>query len=422
MTAVERTGVVLSGGGANGAFEVGVLKALTHGASPATGYRPIDPEIYTGTSVGAYNAAFMAAQPGRPATAVTEELETIWLDRIADTVWNCGNGVYRVRGLPFQFLDPGCLLRPLQTLVDFGLDSAGLAAVGLIKAAQFAASPAPLQSRLLSLIELDAFVSEVPLRGLVAETIDLERLGRSDKRLTIAASNWEIGVVRLFSNREVAALGTDTILASAALPGIFRPVRVEGDPYVDGGVLLNTPLLPAIREGATTVHAIFLDPLVHNIPLKPFPSTLDTFYRMLAIIWASSMRKDILIAAGITRVLELLERGEPENASDEEARSFLRVGWQIYRRILEGKTYRKLNVHVYRPQTALEEGEGLLDFQRSRMQRLVEMGYQEAVHHDCATAGCVLHGPPPLQEEDLTKRFNPRRVIAGSPARGGIYA
>ena len=55
-----RQAVVLSGGGANGAYEVGVLLALCEGASPATDYVPLSAEIYTGTSVGAYNVAFMA--------------------------------------------------------------------------------------------------------------------------------------------------------------------------------------------------------------------------------------------------------------------------------------------------------------------------------------------------------------------------
>lgn len=387
------TGVVLSGGGANGAYEVGVLKALAQGASPATDYRPIDPEVYTGTSVGAYNATVLASRPGQTASAVIEELEEIWLDRIADTFWNCGNGVFRVRGLPFQLLDPECFLRPFQVLADFGRDSAELAAYGVVKGAQLATSEASLQSRLLSLIDLDAFVSESPLQGLIEDTIDLDGLRRSAKRLTIAASNWQIGVLRLFSKQEIAdVLGTDAILASAALPGIFPPVSLGGVPFVDGGVLLNTPLKPAIRDGATTVHVIFLDPLVRNIPLKPLPSSLDTFFRMFAIIWASSLRKDILLAAGINRMIELLERGETESARTEEGRTFLEMGWRIYRRIEEGRRYRKLTVHVFRPQSALGEGEGILDFQRSRLQALVQMGYRDAANHDCQAAGCVRLG------------------------------
>ncbi|HEY3568895.1 MAG TPA: patatin-like phospholipase family protein [Thermoanaerobaculia bacterium] len=395
MTAGGHTGVVLSGGGADGAYEVGVLKALLQGASPATGYRPVDPGIYTGTSVGAYNATFLCSRPGRPAADVAAELETVWLDRIANTVWSCGNGVYRLRGAPFQALDPGCLARPVRSLVELGQDVAVLTAFGMVKGAQFLASDAPIKSRLLSLVDLDAFVSPSPFEDLVAQTIDPTLLSRSSKRLVLAASNWKQGVVRLFSRQEIAgAVGPRAILASAALPGIFPPVPIDGIPYVDGGVLLNTPLKPAIDGGADTIHVVFVDPRVDEIALTPLESTLDTFYRMFAIIWASNVRKDVLIASGITRTLELLEREPAGGASREEARSFLQVGQRIYERFAAGGGYRKVNVHVYRPRNALGEGEGILDFRRDRLASVIEMGYQDAVQHDCEASGCGLWGQP----------------------------
>src|SRR5437868_8326353 len=58
------TAVVLSGGGANAAYGVGVLKALLRGESPATDFQPLEPQIYVGTSGGGINAAIMVSQPG----------------------------------------------------------------------------------------------------------------------------------------------------------------------------------------------------------------------------------------------------------------------------------------------------------------------------------------------------------------------
>jgi NTE family protein len=52
------TALVLSGGGAYGAFSVGVIKALFAGRSPSTGYQPLQPGIFTGTSVGAFRGGF----------------------------------------------------------------------------------------------------------------------------------------------------------------------------------------------------------------------------------------------------------------------------------------------------------------------------------------------------------------------------
>ena len=79
---------------------------------------------------------------------------------------------------------------------------------------------------------------------------------------------------------------------------------------------------------------------------------------------------------------------------------------------MEGRAYRKLTVHIYRPESALGEGEGLLDFHEDRLRGLVDMGWRDAVEHDCRVEGCVLPGRPALQEEDLSRRLKPRRAIA----------
>jgi predicted acylesterase/phospholipase RssA len=394
VNAAAEVGVVLSGGGANGAYEVGVLRALVHGHSPATGYLPLDPAVYAGTSVGAYNAAVMVSRPGTPATDTADELQALWLDRIANSLERCGNGVFRVRGAPFQFLSPGCLARPVRSLLDFGADAAHLAAFGLVKGAQFVSSEAPLQSRLLSLIDLEAFVSESPFKQLVAESIDLDRLRRSDKELIVAATNWELGVLKLYSKGEIADVtGTDSILASAALPGIFPPVAIAGVPYVDGGVLLNTPLGPVVAAGATTIHLVFIDPHVRNIALAALPSSVDTFYRLFAIIWAANVRQDLLTAAAINGMLQAIQ-GEgaaaPAEPRPHAGGSPLRQ--QALGRIAAGRPYRELTIHVYRPATALGSGEGVLDFNRTRLAELIEMGYQDALGHDCVAAGCLRPG------------------------------
>ena len=56
--------IVMSSGGAEGAYSVGVIKALFTGQSPVTGYRPLDPAIFTGSSIGAFNASFLVSRLG----------------------------------------------------------------------------------------------------------------------------------------------------------------------------------------------------------------------------------------------------------------------------------------------------------------------------------------------------------------------
>src|SRR5438874_2473854 len=89
--------VILSGGGAKGALEVGVMKALFNGKSPATGYKPLDAHIFTGTSIGAYNAAFMVSQPETDSASTVDDLEYTWLNRVARNPDRCDSGAYRIR-------------------------------------------------------------------------------------------------------------------------------------------------------------------------------------------------------------------------------------------------------------------------------------------------------------------------------------
>ena len=387
-----RPAMVFSGGGAYGAYEVGVIKALLTGASPSTGYVPLDPQILSGTSVGAYNAAILASFPGVPSAAAAR-LEELWLYHVADTFQQCGNGVYRIRGgLPFEILDPGCYRHPVRRLLQLGEDAFVLGAVGLLQGARFLTSKASLEARTIGLVDLEAFVSESPLDVLLRQTVDLDVLRRSAKELFVTASDWKKAVPRTFTRQEIVdVVGTDAILASTAIPGIFPPVTIGESLYVDGGVLMNTPLKPAVRSGATSLHVIFADPRLENIPMQPVPSTVDTFYRLFAVLTAVQLRNDIAKAARINATLELLERGKAA-LTRAAAKAFFDIGSEVLARSLAGRDYRKLTVHAYRPRFELGGGEGLLDFSQRQISMLIARGYEDTVNHDCAVAGCAIPG------------------------------
>src|SRR5262245_963333 len=94
--------VVLSGGGADGAYEVGVMKALCNGKAGATGKAmlpkgPIEPEIFSGTSIGSFNAALLVSRWDEHGTAAVSELERVWLETLAQRLDRPGNGGYRFR-------------------------------------------------------------------------------------------------------------------------------------------------------------------------------------------------------------------------------------------------------------------------------------------------------------------------------------
>jgi NTE family protein len=396
-----REAVVLSGGGAKGAFEVGVLKALAAGASPATGYQPIGVDIYTGTSVGAYNATFLASRGGMPLTVAVARLEEVWRQRIANTPEHCGNGVYRVRGLPFQGLSPGCFLNPVQSLIELGMDGAFFGNFLLRRGVDFLTSQAPLGARVPELVDLSAFFSPQPLEALVAQTLDLGLLPASPCSLTIAASNWRNGKLRLFGKEDVARLGRDTVLASASIPGLFPPVTIEGTPFVDGSVLMDTPLRPALQAGAQVVHVIYLDPFVEEIPFPDLPNTPDTIYRLYSILVASQIGKDLAMADRINLSLAVAGGGAEGRLGD-----LLTVAGRLAQRPA-GRAYRQVTIHRYRPHQDLGGAGGLLDFRSETIDRLVGLGYANAAQHDCRQEGCSLFGPgnertlraPPLPME-----------------------
>jgi NTE family protein len=360
--------LVLSGGGAKGAYEVGVMKALYSGASPATGGQPVAADIYTGTSVGSYNATVMAERGDLPGLAAVEELERIWRTRIAAGTERCGNGVYWIRGVPFQAIDPGCLpgclLHPLEALAELASDAVSLSRTALVRGLNLVFSQAPLATRAAETIDLAAFISAEPLHDLVRETVHPDRLRASPKSLTVVASNWRDGNWRLFSKAEIADRHGLPVLASTAIPMFFYPVVIDGVPYVDGGATLNTPLLPAIREGAQVLHVIYLDPRTERIPFPELPNTIDAAYRLYSLLIANTIQSDLLTAGHVN---ELVEIG--------------------------GGPYRPLTIHQYRPSKDMGGVAGLLDFNEAAIDRFMELGWSDAVNHDCAREGCVL--PPP---------------------------
>ncbi len=387
--------VVLSGGGAKGAYEIGVLQALFAGASPATGFRPLEVEVYTGTSVGAYNASFLVAQGTLPSLAAVDALARIWRQVFANTPESCGNGVFRVRGAPLQLGDAGCLLHPLQELADLGRDALYFATYAVTRGSEFLRSDAPLLERALQTIDISAFVSPQPLYENTRRTIDLQALGASPRTLTVIASNWALATVRHFQKEEIAvSVGIPAILASAAIPGLFPPVLIDGVPFVDGGVLMNTPLKPAIADGAGVLHIIYLDPCLLDIPFPEYPDTLDTVYRLWAIQQAEAFRKDTATVAAINREIEAHERIDESGRLRRDLAALLPIS-RVLQRQAAGRPYRPLTVHNYRPSTDLGGALGLLDFRLDNIDKLIAMGYDETVNHDCREAGCVLpdHSP-----------------------------
>lgn len=386
--------VILSGGGAYGAYEVGVMKALFTGECPSTGYEYLNPGIFTGTSVGAYNAAFMVSHPGDDSCPAVRFLESVWLNRIAESSETCGNGVFRVRANPLRYLNPSCYASnpalPFNELAD---DGAYFAQDFVRRAANFLMTSGSVSERALEAVDLSVFLSAAPLRSLIRELIQMERIRQSHKALRLVATNWETGELKIFENRDMSDdYGYEIIMGSASIPGVFHPHYIAGQPYVDGGLVMNTPLKCAIQAGGTTLHIIYMDPDVKNIPLRALQSTLDALDRVLVISSANSVGEDIDTARWINQGLDVISRtARGETLADADMRAFIRVAAKIYERIKAGAPYKRLTIHRYHPHDDLGGGSlGLLNFSRDRMVALIERGFNDALNHDCAESHCVI--------------------------------
>jgi NTE family protein len=377
--AARKHAIILSGGGGYGAYEVGVLKALLTGKSPTTGFEPLVPDIMTGTSVGAYNATYLVSRLGAGPEPAVHDLEQVWMERVAGGPGTCGNGVFRIRLNPAEYAQPTCYipdpLRPLRTTVQ---DAVYFATQFMARTVSAVRSRGPFLERLVEEIDLSAAIDAQPYDDSIRDTIDFDAVRRSPIRLSIFATVWETGAARRFDN----AAGTVTaqaVQASASLPGVFPPTIIDGKPYVDGGLSINSPLMPAIAAGAEVIHVVFLDPKMRDIPMRVPLSTVTELYRMIAILFANETRAQIVQIDQLNRALRLLEN-PPRELQDEDLTAFLLTLDQLRDHVERTKLYRPIEIHAYRPSPEVLEGlAGFLNFERPYVRKLIDAGYEDAV-------------------------------------------
>ncbi|HVV47759.1 MAG TPA: patatin-like phospholipase family protein [Bryobacteraceae bacterium] len=395
-------GLVLSGGGAFGAYEVGVIRALCGGDCSVTGGTSLDAAVFTGTSVGNFNAAVLAMNKGG-ACGAAGLLEDIWLNRIADNGNGRGNGVYRFRGGFENYFDHRIPGSPLEQLKRFAEDVTAFGGYAARTAARFLTSDERLSHRVADLIDLSVFLDTDPFARLVEELIEPQLLRASGKWLTVTATNWNTGEPRNFDFRDLSdALIWQAIRASAAIPGLFPPILIDGETFIDGGVVMNTPIKPAIDAGADEIHVISLDPCVPDLGKDYGPATWDVLNRVVIAMVAENIAEDIETARWINEGLEALDRvdRDGERFDTADGKRFIRAARTIRRRLeKEGELPRKVTIHRYYPKRPLGGVLGLLNFGRPSIEAMISLGYTDACEHDCKANGCVIPGSPVLARD-----------------------
>jgi predicted acylesterase/phospholipase RssA len=393
------TSLTLTGGGSYAAYEIGVMYALFAGKSPATNYTPLDPDVLIGTSAGALNAAGLVAHEVRTGSllAAVAELQSLWTDWIADGAPRCGNGVYRIRGLPFELLDRECLRRGLTPFVSEVTEDAGLFLRGSLHvAADFLrslASPDPQPIRTLAQsVNFSSLISTAPFAETLGYFVPVDAFAQSTRRLRIVTLDLSSGLVKLFDENDMRRLGVEPLQASTALPIFFPPRQIEGQDYVNGTTLATTPLLPAIQE-SDTMHCVYMDPDLRAISTTRFDDIIDAMDRVMVVNFATMLNHDIELAQEINTALELIEKGVPrESLSTQEMQALLRTLPIILDRAQAGNPYRPLTIHRYHPRDDLGSDRGRMNLKRERIVEIIDRGYSDTVAHDCAASGCVFPG------------------------------
>jgi NTE family protein len=286
----SKVGLVLAGGAARGAYEVGVIEHIVEKVAKDLGHDvPLD--ILSGTSVGAINASLLAAWADEPRGRAAR-LVSVWT------------------GLRINEI-----LKP--------------AASGFIDAMR------GLLGRRVPIEEASALFDATPLAHVIKTSIPFERIDTNLRAgrvhaVTCSATQIATGRTVVFVQRadNHAPLWEPTpsvapravrlrllhALASAAVPLLFPAVRIDGRCYCDGGLRQNIPLSPARRLGATGV--VVINPKYHAKPgLQPrlerereesFPSPLFLIGKTLNALMLDRIDNEL---DRLDKINEILQAG-----------------------------------------------------------------------------------------------------------------
>jgi NTE family protein len=208
---MQRTAFVLGGGGLLGAHEVGMLRALSEAG--------IRPDLVVGTSIGALNGAFVAADPDGAAARLARMWEGEELRQVfSENLW----------GRAARLVRSGTHLHSLE-----------------------------------------------PLRRTLEDALPGKDVGDLALPFQCVAATIETASARWFASGPVVP----AILASCAVPGLLPPVEIDDQHYFDGGLVDSIPVGRAVTLGATTVYVLQVgrieSPL--EVPTRPWEVGLVAF-------------------------------------------------------------------------------------------------------------------------------------------------
>ncbi len=290
----EGLGLVMGGGGARAAYQVGVLRHV------AREFPELGIPYVTGVSAGAINAAMLASHHGTFLQA-TEELNQLWGNlTIGD--------VFRVDASSLVWN----LLRWVRQLVSGGLGGGPSTVRGLV-------NTQPLRNYLTEVLhpvdgELTGIQYNLERGHLNAVAISTSSYSTGQSVTWIQGQNiqeWE----RPHRRARNAKLSVEHVMASAALPLLFPAVKLGNRWYGDGGVRLTAPLSPVLHLGARRILAISTryersDAEANAPSIQGYPPPAQVMGVLLNSIFLDLLDADALRLDRINRLIEHLPESE----------------------------------------------------------------------------------------------------------------
>ena len=335
------TAIILQGGGALGAYELGVLKALYE---TRPGFKP---SVVTGISIGAITAAVLVGAKDDPIQA----LDRLWREKL--TV---------LPTLPFL---PSEYQRFVSAFVPDELEKY-LAVWG---------NPGMYRPRLdhayapwcrTSIYDL------APLRQTLAEMVDLEKLNNGGIRVAVGATNVGTSEIKYFDNDKVR-LSFENVMASGSLPPGFPMTKVEGNSYWDGGLFENTPLSPALNRLEELDKEKRELIVVELFPRQsPIPDDMaDVVNRMLQLQYTNRLKLDGKFFAKYNSYIGLVE--EINNTLEEEHPIRQTEGYKELQRYKRIDAASVIRAHLP------PELSNASDFSKASIEKRIDAGYRDAI-------------------------------------------
>jgi NTE family protein len=263
--------LVMQGGGAQGAYQGGVYQAL-HEAG-------IEPDWAIGTSIGAINGSIIA---GNPIAQRLQRLSAFWT---------------RVQSRPPSLLG---VLAPM-----FGNPTPELATLLTGVPGFFSPNPAFLLGPEAQVgVERAAMYSVDPLRKLLPELVDFDLVNAGKPRFTLGLVGVRDSRMRYFDSN-YGRIGLDHVLGSSAVPPTFPAVRIDGEPYWDGGIYSNTPVEAVFDDTPRQSSVVFAVQIWHTRAPEP-ESVAEVFARQKDIMFGSRSSSHIARQAQLHRMRHIV--------------------------------------------------------------------------------------------------------------------